>query len=72
MIAGSGVGEKMGTLGREFEIGVGIELYKNIRVAYQSGTYSERLIQKTGASDDRSNFPWNFRPFASFQRASPA
>jgi hypothetical protein len=30
MIAGCGVHEKMGTAGREFEIGVAIELYKNI------------------------------------------
>jgi hypothetical protein len=30
MIAGSGVGEKMGSRAGEFEIGSGMELYKNI------------------------------------------
>jgi hypothetical protein len=42
MIAGCGVAEKVGRGAREFEIGDGIELYKNIRVAYHFGTYSER------------------------------
>jgi hypothetical protein len=30
MIAGCGAAEKMGTAGGEFEIGLAIELYKNI------------------------------------------
>jgi hypothetical protein len=34
MIAGSTPAEKMVTQRREFEIGAGIELYKNIRVDY--------------------------------------
>jgi hypothetical protein len=52
MIAGSGVGEKMGSHAREFEIGLAIELYKNIRVAYHLEHTANDVIQKTGASDD--------------------